>query len=286
MLITMRTLLHNPRGRSPRKLGADFPEVIIRKTCTFFEKRDKAYPVPEILLLANRAGFLWLSNVFARFARKTGLDEHEHLDPGDPQINPIHSDEVAFRLGILTRINRQAVFKKYGITQRRPFKGDLVSQYRRQIIEARSLWKSVREMDREAITCEAKENRQWQSALDRLRRKQKLDINQSANKKSPQPRKIRRFFRGVAKLKVSAGFRPPPAGRTEFMIYVFARTRREACRLFADGLKSAGYKVGKISKVAAHRSHLPVPMDQFYIRPENVLRAWETGEVWLGWSWI
>jgi hypothetical protein len=63
MLLTMRTILSSTKGRSPRKPDAKFPEVIIRKACTFFETQGKCYPVPELLLLANRAGFLWLSKV-------------------------------------------------------------------------------------------------------------------------------------------------------------------------------------------------------------------------------
>ncbi len=71
-LLTMRSILSPAKGRFPRKRGANIPQVIIRKRCTFLENQDRCYPIPELLLLANRAGYFWLSKVFARCARKTG----------------------------------------------------------------------------------------------------------------------------------------------------------------------------------------------------------------------
>ena len=296
MLLTMQAIL--TKG-PPRKRGANFPEVIIRKTCTFVEQRNKAYPIPELLLLANRAGFLWLSKVFARCARKTGdaqagdPDDHEHVDACNPEFNPIHSDEMALRLGILTRVNRRAVFQKYELTQRKRFKGDLPRQYQRQVVEVRSQWRRVLAMERQQRTREEKESRQWKSALDKLRRKQERDLKRSAGDKSAQPRKLRRLFRAVAEIKVGPGFRrlqnrgcaePVGDGRHTVRTYVFARTRREASQLFAHGLSSAGYKVTKLSDVALLRSHRPTG-ETLSIRPEDVLRAWETGEVLLGWCW-
>ncbi len=300
MLITTKAFFAGEH-RVPKKRGANFPEVIIRKTCTFYEKQGKSYPIPELLLLANRTGFLWLSKVFARCARKTGEampafardpDDHEHLDQGDPQINPIHSDEFDFRLGILTRKNRRAVFKKYGIAQHKPFKGDLVSQYQRQITEVRSLWRRMRALDRRWKKENERENRRWKSVLGKLRGRQNRDLNQSANATPARARRIRRLFRGVAELEVGPGFRRPqnrgapqplPDGTARVTIYGFARTRRQASRRFADGLNSAGYRVTKISDVQSHGSHRPMPMDECCIRPNDLLRAWETEEVLYGW---
>ena len=119
-MISGRTFFTTKR-RFSKKAKANAPEVILRKMCTFHEKQGKSYPIPELLILANREGFRWLSKFFARCARKTGEteppfgdpDDHEHIDLGDPEINPIHSDELAFRLGILTQKNRRVVFKKY-----------------------------------------------------------------------------------------------------------------------------------------------------------------------------
>jgi hypothetical protein len=299
MIITATSFLTKRPSR--RKAGANSPEVIIRKTCTFCEKRGKSYPIPELLLLANRAGFLWLSKVFADCAAKKpeakntfemDPDDHEHLDQGDPQINPVHSDELAFRLGLLTRTNRRAVFNKYGVAQLKPFKGDLVSQYQRQIAQVQSQWRRMLAFDRQWRKREEHENRLWKTVLDRLRRKQKRNLNRAAGAKSARPQKMRRLFRGWAELEVGPGFRRPQNhgapeplrdGSTMVKAYVFARSSGEASRQLADGLKSAGYKVTKVSEVAPNRSSRPWAMDDRSIRPEDVLRAWDTEEVLLGW---
>jgi hypothetical protein len=295
-LLTMRTILSPAKGRSLRKRGPNTPEVIIRKGCTFFEKQDKFYPVPELLLLANRAGFLWLSKVFARCARKTGddgagdPDDHEHVDPCNPEINTIDIDEIALRLGILTPLNRRAVFKKYDLTRRKPFQGDLPSQYHRQIIEVQSQWRRVLAMQRQERTREEKKNRQWRSALNELRRKQKRELKRSDNTTASQPRKHRRLFRAVAEVEAGTGVGTPRSLR--FPVYVFAPTWREASRLFADALSSAGYKLKKLrpplwargteAYVISRPSPQSMELDNSYIRPGDVLRAWDTGKVLLG----
>ncbi|MBN2508164.1 MAG: hypothetical protein JXQ71_15875 [Verrucomicrobia bacterium] len=288
-----RTFFAKNRRSSGKPKGTS-PEVILRKMCIFCEKRGKSYPVPALLILANRAGFLWLSKLFARCALKTSEtkppfgdpDDYELVDHiGHPEINSIHSDELPLRLGVLTAKNRRAVFKRYSIRAHKPFKGDLIRQYQRQIAEVRPQWRQELAFDRQCAKDQEKGKRRWKKVFDQLRRKQMREVNQPERSRSGKPPLIRRLFFGIAELEVCSGFRRPqylgcrkpfPDGSFFGAIYVFARTRREAARRFRDDLEAAGYKVTNISDVAPHRSNRPAPT---HIQPEDVLRACDSQEV-------
>jgi hypothetical protein len=133
--------------------------IILRKTCEYHEKRGRTYPVPELTLLANKQGFLWLSKYFAAFAKRNpdpGLwkndpdpDDHDHLfyPPFQP-LDPRHSDEMMIRVGIMTPKNKRQVFRKYGITSFPPYRGDLKQQYQAQIRRVMPQWEYVLQMVR------------------------------------------------------------------------------------------------------------------------------------------
>lgn len=100
----------------------------------------RAFPVPEILILANRKGLLWLADWLRDLAHKKPSRLHfDHFDPDDHQhvgpsqspgvFNRAQSDEVEIRLGILTGFNRREVFRKYGGDKKRRLKGSALHQY-------------------------------------------------------------------------------------------------------------------------------------------------------------
>ena len=117
------------------------PEIIIRHSWFINACGKKELPVPEILILANRKGFLWLANVLRKLAdKKPGPFLLAHFDPEDHQhvgprqspgvFNQAQSDDVELRLGILTDFNRRAVFRKYGRDKTRRLKGSALAQFR------------------------------------------------------------------------------------------------------------------------------------------------------------
>lgn len=275
--------------------------MILRKTHAFHNKRGRSYPVPLLLILANQAGFLWLSRFFARCARKSSAnmpeydpENHEHLDLFNKEISRIHSDEMGFRLGILTEKNRRAVFKKFDIGRHQPARGDLIRQYQRQIAEVRVSWRRMRAFDQEWKRHVMKENRRWRVARDSLRRRQQRELSQTEPTRASGLPKRRRLFSATVHLRAKPGFQFPHSGTTPRsplqkdgigVVYVFARDRRRANHLLASGLQSAGCKILEISNVRAHDSIRPMPMDDCRIRPEDVLRAWETEEILFGHFW-
>jgi hypothetical protein len=114
-----------------------------------------------LILLANRKGFLWLSDFFARRAQKAANqkflkndgdpDDHDHLDTFFAPIDAKLSDEMEIRVGVLTKRNKNQVFAKYDFTSSKPYKGDLKSQYEAQLRVVRPLWKRLLRWDREFL---------------------------------------------------------------------------------------------------------------------------------------
>jgi hypothetical protein len=126
--------------------------IILRKRCEYHEKRGRSYPVPELLLVANKQGFLWLSKYFAAFAKANpdpGPDNHGHLfnPPFDP-FDSRHSDEMVIRVAVLTPKNKREVFRRYGIASLPPFRGDLKRQYEAQIRRVIPQWRYVLRLER------------------------------------------------------------------------------------------------------------------------------------------
>ena len=121
----------------PREPNA---EVIFKQQYTIDATGDNEYAVPEILMLGNRAGLRrlgkWLLELAERIPKADALDwdpdDHQHLSTKHSILNTELSDEIEFRIGILTELNREQVLAKYGINRASRQSGDLVARYRRQ----------------------------------------------------------------------------------------------------------------------------------------------------------
>ena len=115
-------------------------EVIVKQQYTIDATGDDEYAIPEVLVLGNRAGLRrlgkWLLDLADRAPSSDALDwdpdNHEHLSTKHPIFNASLSDEIEFRVGILTEWNRSQVLDKYGIIEANRQSGDLVARYRRQ----------------------------------------------------------------------------------------------------------------------------------------------------------
>ena len=131
-------------GRPPSGAGVAPGDIILRKSCFFLEKGSETYPVPQLLLLATKKGFRWLSRLFAEWAKFKNPDEDVHDHVGWPMapIDCRHSDEMEIRVGMITPKNKHRLFKKFGITSSNSYRGDLRSQYKAQMrqVEATSKW--------------------------------------------------------------------------------------------------------------------------------------------------
>jgi hypothetical protein len=116
------------------------PEVIVKQQYLIDATGDMDYAVPEILLLGNREGLRELGQWLLDLAEKEPNPEHSEWDPDDHQhaptrfapFNPALSDELEFRVGILSEANRDRVLHKYGISESTRQSGDLAARYRRQ----------------------------------------------------------------------------------------------------------------------------------------------------------
>jgi hypothetical protein len=132
--------------------------IILRKTCVYWERGGRTYPVPELLLLANRNGFRWLSKFFAEFAEKdpdprpwndlSDPDDHDHISWPRAPIDCQHSDEMEIRVGIVSPKNRTQVFEKYSIESAAPYRGTLKKQYQAQIRNVIPQWNFVLQMEK------------------------------------------------------------------------------------------------------------------------------------------
>jgi len=121
------------------------PELIFKRSFNINCTGDEPYPVPEFLILGNKAGLLWLSDQLRQQAlsKKTSdqmeddPDDHQHIDTMMPEVNRMLSDEVEIRLGLINSTNRNAVLSKYGITSDTKKSGSLVGQYENEIVTAK-----------------------------------------------------------------------------------------------------------------------------------------------------
>ena len=91
-------------------------------------------------MLGNREGLRELGKCLLKLALREPDPDHSDWDPDDHQhapskyapFNPILSDELEFRLGILTNANRERVLDKYDIRESTRESGDMATRYRRQ----------------------------------------------------------------------------------------------------------------------------------------------------------
>jgi hypothetical protein len=113
-----------------------------------YDVDGKLVPMPELLILANRQGYLELADYFTKLANAgpklsarrvdpDDPDDHRHLEIREAPFDPRLSDDLEMRFGIITPKNRRAVLEKYGITADNRGQGTLIEQYRRHIAEAK-----------------------------------------------------------------------------------------------------------------------------------------------------
>ena len=128
-------------------------EIISKERFLIDGTGKKDVPIPELLVLANRQGFQFLSRVFAFMAQPEGKvndwiaqldpDDHYHMGRSEAPFSHKLSDDIEFRLGTITPANRKQVLRHYGITQKWRARGSLVKRYEHLIGEATSLTSRV-----------------------------------------------------------------------------------------------------------------------------------------------
>lgn len=121
-------------------------EIIVRQRLYVEVGEGKLYPVPELLVLGNAAGFRWLSEYFGLRAHEPigtnciaqgDPDDHDHLSWDAPAVNSRLSDELEVRVGLLTAENREQVMAKYALERSAPQRGSLIKRYKEVIRWAR-----------------------------------------------------------------------------------------------------------------------------------------------------
>lgn len=118
----------NRNPRPARRVAAPRrgPEVIIRSWLSIDATGRRLRPVPRLQIFANTAGFRWLSEYFARWAkrRRSGfsMDDPAYTFVRGydwPPFNPALGDPLEFEFGKLTRSNREAVIEYYSLSPKR-----------------------------------------------------------------------------------------------------------------------------------------------------------------------
>ena len=117
----------------------DKPEIILKE---FMHSRgntenDDLLHELGVMILANKAGYQWLSEFFGKLADKNWStsdqpmdpDDHDHLDLWGSPINSQLSDSYEVRIGSLDNINRAAVFEKYDINPESAKIGDSTKRF-------------------------------------------------------------------------------------------------------------------------------------------------------------
>jgi hypothetical protein len=111
-------------------------ELVVRQGFEIDATGRFPHAVPEVIVLGNRSGLQYLSEVFAflaeraaRRARSSEPLEEVRLERLEDPINVRLSDELEFRFAPLTDANRAATFKRYGITIKSRQRGSLFERY-------------------------------------------------------------------------------------------------------------------------------------------------------------
>jgi hypothetical protein len=121
------------------------PELILKKRFYINSTGDQPYPAPELLIVGNKEGLLWLAAQLQRQAQSTNTSEDPRTDPDDhrhistmmPEVNRELSDEMELRIGLIDDRNREADLQKYRITPETRKVGSLIGQYESDIELAR-----------------------------------------------------------------------------------------------------------------------------------------------------
>ncbi len=132
------------------------PEIILKQRYLVEVTTTGDQVVPEILLLANRAGFQYLAEYFSEFARKEipatllacgDPDDHDHITRQTEAVNATFSDRMEIRVGLLTEESKKQEFEKYAITEGNRSDDDLITQYTHIITSAQATLARLSEID-------------------------------------------------------------------------------------------------------------------------------------------
>jgi hypothetical protein len=111
-------------------------ELIVRQGFIIDATGKGPHAVPEVVILGNRDGFKYLSELFAHLAertksRKKGPDASAAVKLGRSEhpINTRLSDDIEFQFAPVNDANRAAVFKQHGVTMKSRQKGSLFERY-------------------------------------------------------------------------------------------------------------------------------------------------------------
>lgn len=121
------------------------PELIFKRGYRINHTGELPYPVPELLIVGNKAGLLWLAKQLQQQAESTNTsddprsdpDDHRHISTMMPQVNRELSDEMELRIGLIDTSSRSAVLQKYDIAPATKRTGSLIGQYQSDIDHAR-----------------------------------------------------------------------------------------------------------------------------------------------------
>jgi hypothetical protein len=127
------------------------PELIFKKGFNINCTGDEPYPMPELLILGNKAGLRWLARQLQREAESTRTSDDPRCDPDDhrlvstmmTEVNRELSDEMELRIGLIDDRNRDAVLQKYDITPETRKSGSLIDQYESDIEHAREAMRKM-----------------------------------------------------------------------------------------------------------------------------------------------
>ncbi len=112
----------------------DGAELVVKQHFALFG--DKPTAIPTLIIVGNRKGFEFLSQLFAYAARRRlysppgDPDDHFHWGRAEAPINRWLSDDIEFRIGTYEARARKETLAQYGMSRSERGHGDAVPRYR------------------------------------------------------------------------------------------------------------------------------------------------------------
>ena len=129
-----------PAQTAKRTAGPPKPpaaaELIVRQGFIIDATGREQHAVPEVVVIGNREGLRYLSDVFAYLAEETKTHRSPEPHAGvhmmrlELPVNPRMSDAIEFRFIPVVDANRAATFKRHGVTMKSREHGSLFERYR------------------------------------------------------------------------------------------------------------------------------------------------------------
>jgi hypothetical protein len=133
---------HPRKGRGPASGQVRWPqaqagaELVFKQHFALFSDKGPTIAIPTLIIVGNRKGFDFLSQLFAYAARRRlysspgDPDDHLHWGRAEAPINPRLSDDMEFRIGTYEARARKETLRKYGMTRSERGRGDAAPRYR------------------------------------------------------------------------------------------------------------------------------------------------------------